>query len=196
MHEQTRHASLAREVQCSMEVSATVRSRTAQTEAPSAAGSDAQQQQQRKATTKVDIVAKGTTHDLEAAFNETDPFDKDTNVELRHRTAKTQDALADAVEKQRNHRSQTYTQSKTLSLPRTSSSLTAPRRFYKRHGVVKEFDVMAQLKTQVVDASDVHAAHRTKVTALAAETTEEQNAPEDAEAEVRRNLRLQHESMK
>merc|ERR1719224_250451 len=78
-------------------------------------------------------LAKEMTHDLEMNFNKIAPFGKeDTAQELQAHAAKTQDTLVDAVEN-----------AEVAEIIRAAS--------------IKEFDTIARLETQAIDAyNDAH----------------------------------------
>merc|ERR1719446_1355443 len=83
------------------------------------------------------------THDLEMNFNKIAPFGKeDTAKELQDHAAKTQDTLVDAVE---NAEVAEIKRAVFRSLTRL------------RAATIKEFDTIARLETQAIDAyNDAH----------------------------------------
>jgi hypothetical protein len=90
-----------------------------------------------------DELAKEMTHDLEMNFNKIAPFGKeDTAKELQDHAAKTQDTLVDAVEN-----------AEVAEIKRAVfRALTRPRA-----ATIKEFDTIARLETQAIDAyNDAH----------------------------------------
>jgi len=90
-----------------------------------------------------DELAKEMTHDLEMNFNKIAPFGKeDTAKELQDHAAKTQDTLVDAVE---NAEVAEIKRAVFRSLTRL------------RAATIKEFDTIARLETQAIDAyNDAH----------------------------------------
>jgi hypothetical protein len=96
---------------------------------------------QRKAPE--DELAKEMTHDLEMNFNKIAPFGKeDTAKELQDHAAKTQDTLVDAVEN-----------AEVAEIKR--AVFRALTRL--RAATIKEFDTIARLETQAIDAyNDAH----------------------------------------
>jgi len=90
-----------------------------------------------------DDLAKETTHDLEMNFNKIAPFGKeDTAKELQDHAAKTQDTLVDAVEN-----------AEVAEIKR--AVFRALTRL--RAATIKEFDTIARLETQAIDAyNDAH----------------------------------------
>jgi len=105
-------------------------------------------QQRQEVTTKKarapeDDLAKEMTHDLEMNFNKIAPFGKeDTAKELQDHAAKTQDTLVDAVEN-----------AEVAEIKR--AVFRALTRL--RAATIKEFDTIARLETQAIDAyNDAH----------------------------------------
>merc|ERR1719517_394016 len=96
-----------------------------------------------KPATPEDALAKEMTHDLEVNFNKIAPFGKeDTAKELQDHAAKTQDTLVDAVEN-----------AEVAEIKR--SVFKALTRL--RAATIKEFDTVARLETQAIDAyNDAH----------------------------------------
>jgi hypothetical protein len=90
-----------------------------------------------------DDLAKEMTHDLEMNFNKIAPFGKeDTAKELQDHAAKTQDTLVDAVEN-----------AEVAEIKR--AVFRALTRL--RAASIKEFDTIARLETQAIDAyNDAH----------------------------------------
>mmetsp|Transcript_22696 Transcript_22696/g.59847 ORF Transcript_22696/g.59847 Transcript_22696/m.59847 type:complete len:142 (-) Transcript_22696:1-426(-) len=90
-----------------------------------------------------DNLAKEMTHDLEVNFNKIAPFGKeDTAKELQDHAAKTQDTLVDAVEN-----------AEVAEIKR--AVFRALTRL--RAATIKEFDTIARLETQAIDAyNDAH----------------------------------------
>merc|ERR1719502_1428878 len=90
-----------------------------------------------------DDLAKEMTHDLEMNFNKIAPFGKeDTAKELQDHAAKTQDTLVDAVEN-----------AEVAEIKR--AVFRALTRL--RAAAIKEFDTIARLETQAIDAyNDAH----------------------------------------
>jgi len=90
-----------------------------------------------------DELAKEMTHDLEMNFNKIAPFGKeDTAKELQDHAAKTQDTLVDAVEN-----------AEVAEIKR--AVFRALTRL--RAAAIKEFDTIARLETQAIDAyNDAH----------------------------------------
>jgi len=90
-----------------------------------------------------DKLAKEMTHDLEVNFNKIAPFGKeDTAKELQDHAAKTQDTLVDAVEN-----------AEVAEIKR--AVFRALTRL--RAATIKEFDTIARLETQAIDAyNDAH----------------------------------------
>merc|ERR1719191_1682716 len=85
-----------------------------------------------------DQLAKEMTHDLETNFNKIAPFGKeDTAKELQSHAAKTQDTLVDAVEN-----------AEVAEIKR--AVFRALTRL--RAATIKEFDTIARLETQAIDA--------------------------------------------
>merc|ERR1711972_1055230 len=85
-----------------------------------------------------DELAKEMTHDLEMNFNKIAPFGKeDTAKELQDHAAKTQDTLVDAVEN-----------AEVAEIKR--AVFRALTRL--RAATIKEFDTIARLETQAIDA--------------------------------------------
>jgi len=98
---------------------------------------------QKKARAPEDELAKEMTHDLEMNFNKIAPFGKeDTAKELQDHAAKTQDTLVDAVEN-----------AEVAEIKR--AVFRALTRL--RAATIKEFDTIARLETQAIDAyNDAH----------------------------------------
>jgi len=98
---------------------------------------------QKKASAPEDELAKEMTHDLEMNFNKIAPFGKeDTAKELQDHAAKTQDTLVDAVEN-----------AEVAEIKR--AVFRALTRL--RAATIKEFDTIARLETQAIDAyNDAH----------------------------------------
>jgi len=98
---------------------------------------------ERRATSPEDDLAKEMTHDLEMNFNKIAPFGKeDTAKELQDHAAKTQDTLVDAVEN-----------AEVAEIKR--AVFRALTRL--RAATIKEFDTIARLETQAIDAyNDAH----------------------------------------
>ena len=96
-----------------------------------------------KAKAPEDELAKEMTHDLEMNFNKIAPFGKeDTAKELQDHAAKTQDTLVDAVEN-----------AEVAEIKR--AVFRALTRL--RAATIKEFDTIARLETQAIDAyNDAH----------------------------------------
>jgi len=90
-----------------------------------------------------DDLAREMTHDLELNFNKIAPFGKeDTAKELQDHAAKTQDTLVDAVEN-----------AEVAEIKR--AVFRALTRL--RAATIKEFDTIARLETQAIDAyNDAH----------------------------------------
>merc|ERR1719213_553300 len=90
-----------------------------------------------------DELAKEMTHDLEMNFNKIAPFGKeDTAKELQDHAAKTQDTPVDAVEN-----------AEVAEIKR--AVFRALTRL--RAATIKEFDTIARLETQAIDAyNDAH----------------------------------------
>mmetsp|Transcript_108069 Transcript_108069/g.271869 ORF Transcript_108069/g.271869 Transcript_108069/m.271869 type:complete len:161 (-) Transcript_108069:57-539(-) len=90
-----------------------------------------------------DELAREMTHDLEMNFNKIAPFGKeDTAKELQDHAAKTQDTLVDAVEN-----------AEVAEIKR--AVFRALTRL--RAAQIKEFDTIARLETQAIDAyNDAH----------------------------------------
>jgi len=90
-----------------------------------------------------DMLAKEMTHDLELNFNRIAPFGKeDTAKELQDHASKTQDTLVDAVEN-----------AEVAEIKR--AVFRALTRL--RAATIKEFDTIARLETQAIDAyNDAH----------------------------------------
>ena len=90
-----------------------------------------------------DDLAREMTHDLEMNFNKIAPFGKeDTAKELQDHAAKTQDTLVDAVEN-----------AEVAEIKR--AVFRALTRL--RAATIKEFDTIARLETQAIDAyNDAH----------------------------------------
>jgi len=90
-----------------------------------------------------DTLAKEMTHDLEMNFNKIAPFGKeDTAKELQDHAADTQDTLVDAVEN-----------AEVAEIKR--AVFRALTRL--RAATIKEFDTIARLETQAIDAyNDAH----------------------------------------
>jgi len=90
-----------------------------------------------------DELAREMTHDLEMNFNKIAPFGKeDTAKELQDHAAKTQDTLVDAVEN-----------AEVAEIKR--AVFRALTRL--RAATIKEFDTIARLETQAIDAyNDAH----------------------------------------
>jgi hypothetical protein len=85
-----------------------------------------------------DDLAQEMTHDLEMNFNKIAPFGKeDTAKELQDHAAKTQDTLVDAVEN-----------AEVAEIKR--AVFRALTRL--RAATIKEFDTIARLETQAIDA--------------------------------------------
>jgi len=101
------------------------------------------QKQQKKVIAPEDELAKEMTHDLEMNFNKIAPFGKeDTAKELQDHAAKTQDTLVDAVEN-----------AEVAEIKR--AVFRALTRL--RAATIKEFDTIARLETQAIDAyNDAH----------------------------------------
>mmetsp|Transcript_144603 Transcript_144603/g.252098 ORF Transcript_144603/g.252098 Transcript_144603/m.252098 type:complete len:330 (-) Transcript_144603:137-1126(-) len=97
----------------------------------------------RKLQAPEDDLAKEMTHDLEMNFNKIAPFGKeDTAKELQDHAAKTQDTLVDAVEN-----------AEVAEIKR--AVFRALTRL--RAATIKEFDTIARLETQAIDAyNDAH----------------------------------------
>mmetsp|Transcript_37240 Transcript_37240/g.69560 ORF Transcript_37240/g.69560 Transcript_37240/m.69560 type:complete len:332 (+) Transcript_37240:69-1064(+) len=97
----------------------------------------------RKRKAPEDDLAKEMTHDLEMNFNKIAPFGKeDTAKELQDHAAKTQDTLVDAVEN-----------AEVAEIKR--AVFRALTRL--RAATIKEFDTIARLETQAIDAyNDAH----------------------------------------
>jgi len=102
-----------------------------------------QRQVKTKARAPEDDLAKEMTHDLEMNFNKIAPFGKeDTAKELQDHAAKTQDTLVDAVEN-----------AEVAEIKR--AVFRALTRL--RAATIKEFDTIARLETQAIDAyNDAH----------------------------------------
>jgi len=133
-------ASLAAEAHCS----------PGNRKAPSSAGTALQPlflevAQRRRAAppAEEEELAKEMTHDLEMNFNKIAPFGKeDTAKELQDHAAKTQDTLVDAVEN-----------AEVAEIKR--AVFRALTRL--RAATIKEFDTIARLETQAIDAyNDAH----------------------------------------
>jgi len=109
--------------------------------APSLVQVSSHLRQSRKAPE--DELAKEMTHDLEMNFNKIAPFGKeDTAKELQDHAAKTQDTLVDAVEN-----------AEVAEIKR--AVFRALTRL--RAATIKEFDTIARLETQAIDAyNDAH----------------------------------------
>jgi len=99
--------------------------------------------ERRKMVAPEDELAKEMTHDLEMNFNKIAPFGKeDTAKELQDHAAKTQDTLVDAVEN-----------AEVAEIKR--AVFRALTRL--RAATIKEFDTIARLETQAIDAyNDAH----------------------------------------
>jgi len=99
--------------------------------------------QRSDVTAPEDDLAKEMTHDLEMNFNKIAPFGKeDTAKELQDHAAKTQDTLVDAVEN-----------AEVAEIKR--AVFRALTRL--RAATIKEFDTIARLETQAIDAyNDAH----------------------------------------
>jgi len=97
----------------------------------------------KKTVAPEDELAKEMTHDLEMNFNKIAPFGKeDTAKELQDHAAKTQDTLVDAVEN-----------AEVAEIKR--AVFRALTRL--RAATIKEFDTIARLETQAIDAyNDAH----------------------------------------
>uniref|UniRef100_A0A7S0AU71 Uncharacterized protein n=1 Tax=Pyrodinium bahamense TaxID=73915 RepID=A0A7S0AU71_9DINO len=97
---------------------------------------------QQRAAPENDL-AEEMTHDLEMNFNKIAPFGKeDTAKELQDHAAKTQDTLVDAVEN-----------AEVAEIKR--AVFRALTRL--RAATIKEFDTIARLETQAIDAyNDAH----------------------------------------
>jgi len=97
----------------------------------------------RKYQSPEDTLAKEMTHDLEMNFNKIAPFGKeDTAKELQDHASKTQDTLVDAVEN-----------AEVAEIKR--AVFRALTRL--RAATIKEFDTIARLETQAIDAyNDAH----------------------------------------
>merc|ERR1712032_604176 len=97
----------------------------------------------RSSSAPEDDLAKEMTHDLEMNFNKIAPFGKeDTAKELQDHAAKTQDTLVDAVEN-----------AEVAEIKR--AVFRALTRL--RAATIKEFDTIARLETQAIDAyNDAH----------------------------------------
>jgi len=115
--------------------------RSAQRLSAWAASSDTTEVQ--RADAPEDELAKEMTHDLEMNFNKIAPFGKeDTAKELQDHAAKTQDTLVDAVEN-----------AEVAEIKR--AVFRALTRL--RAATIKEFDTIARLETQAIDAyNDAH----------------------------------------
>jgi len=98
---------------------------------------------ERRAVAPEDDLAQEMTHDLEMNFNKIAPFGKeDTAKELQDHAAKTQDTLVDAVEN-----------AEVAEIKR--AVFRALTRL--RAATIKEFDTIARLETQAIDAyNDAH----------------------------------------
>eukprot|EP00929_Paragymnodinium_shiwhaense_P007267 TRINITY_DN1111_c0_g2_i2.p2 TRINITY_DN1111_c0_g2~~TRINITY_DN1111_c0_g2_i2.p2 ORF type:complete len:229 (-),score=90.53 TRINITY_DN1111_c0_g2_i2:8-694(-) len=109
---------------------------------PAAAFAQVAEKTVRKAAPEDDL-AKEMTHDLEMNFNKIAPFGKeDTAKELQDHAAKTQDTLVDAVEN-----------AEVAEIKR--AVFRALTRL--RAATIKEFDTIARLETQAIDAyNDAH----------------------------------------
>jgi len=96
-----------------------------------------------RSTGPEDDLAREMTHDLEMNFNKIAPFGKeDTAKELQDHAAKTQDTLVDAVEN-----------AEVAEIKR--AVFRALTRL--RAATIKEFDTIARLETQAIDAyNDAH----------------------------------------
>lgn len=96
-----------------------------------------------RASNPEDELAREMTHDLEMNFNKIAPFGKeDTAKELQDHAAKTQDTLVDAVEN-----------AEVAEIKR--AVFRALTRL--RAATIKEFDTIARLETQAIDAyNDAH----------------------------------------
>jgi hypothetical protein len=107
------------------------------------ARSDVHMTAQKKQAAPEDELAKEMTHDLEMNFNKIAPFGKeDTAKELQDHAAKTQDTLVDAVEN-----------AEVAEIKR--AVFRALTRL--RAATIKEFDTIARLETQAIDAyNDAH----------------------------------------
>jgi len=103
----------------------------------------AQQHSNLRRRAPEDELAKEMTHDLEMNFNKIAPFGKeDTAKELQDHAAKTQDTLVDAVEN-----------AEVAEIKR--AVFRALTRL--RAATIKEFDTIARLETQAIDAyNDAH----------------------------------------
>jgi len=114
---------------------------TAPSTPPSSAPAFVQLSSSRKAPE--DDLAQEMTHDLEMNFNKIAPFGKeDTAKELQDHAAKTQDTLVDAVEN-----------AEVAEIKR--AVFRALTRL--RAATIKEFDTIARLETQAIDAyNDAH----------------------------------------
>jgi len=99
--------------------------------------------QRHTASAPEDDLAREMTHDLEMNFNKIAPFGKeDTAKELQDHAAKTQDTLVDAVEN-----------AEVAEIKR--AVFRALTRL--RAATIKEFDTIARLETQAIDAyNDAH----------------------------------------
>jgi hypothetical protein len=102
-----------------------------------------QKESVQRAHAPEDELAKEMTHDLEMNFNKIAPFGKeDTAKELQDHAAKTQDTLVDAVEN-----------AEVAEIKR--AVFRALTRL--RAATIKEFDTIARLETQAIDAyNDAH----------------------------------------
>jgi len=109
----------------------------------SAAPIDFLQRRSQRNSAPEDELAKEMTHDLEMNFNKIAPFGKeDTAKELQDHAAKTQDTLVDAVEN-----------AEVAEIKR--AVFRALTRL--RAATIKEFDTIARLETQAIDAyNDAH----------------------------------------
>jgi len=98
---------------------------------------------ERRLAAPEDDLAQEMTHDLEMNFNKIAPFGKeDTAKELQDHAAKTQDTLVDAVEN-----------AEVAEIKR--AVFRALTRL--RAATIKEFDTIARLETQAIDAyNDAH----------------------------------------
>jgi len=108
-----------------------------------ASGTEAHGARKRLRQSPEDDLAQEMTHDLEMNFNKIAPFGKeDTAKELQDHAAKTQDTLVDAVEN-----------AEVAEIKR--AVFRALTRL--RAATIKEFDTIARLETQAIDAyNDAH----------------------------------------
>merc|ERR1719247_2766426 len=120
-----------------------------------------------------DELAKEMTHDLEMNFNKIAPFGKeDTAKELQDHAAKTQDTLVDAVEN-----------AEVAEIKR--AVFRALTRL--RAATIKEFDTIARLETQAIDAyNDAHHYRAENPLAHLHEAEDSDEEDEDEEEAVER----------